>query len=94
MVTVAVPAVAISVAGTRASTSVEEINVVASGLPFQYAVEEVKKSDPFKTSVNWDPPAVVEVGSMDESTGAELMTVNVCSFEVPPPGTGFTTVTG
>jgi len=92
--TEAVPAVAISIAGTMAVSSPDEINVVASGEPFQYAVDDAKKFDPSNVNVNCAPPIVVEVGLRELRIGVELRTVNVCAFEVPPPGAGFVTVTG
>jgi hypothetical protein len=90
----AVPAVAISDAGTIAVNSLEEMNTVESRTPSQSTVEEEKKFDPSMVNINWGPPAVVEVGLRELRTGAELRTVNVCAFEVPPPGVGFVTVTG
>jgi hypothetical protein len=44
-----------------------------------------------------DEPATVDVGLSELVVGIGFVTVvivNVCAFEVPPPGTGFTTVTG
>jgi len=76
-VTEAVPAVAISVAGTIAVSWAEDINVVASGEPFQSAVEAAEKFDPFKVNVNCAPPAVVEAGLIELRTGAGLRTVKV-----------------
>lgn len=93
-VTEAVPAVAMSVAGTIAVSVVLEMNVVESGDPFQSAVEEARKFEPLSVNVNCAPPAVVDVGLMEERIGAELRTVNVCEFDVPPPGAEFVTVTG
>jgi len=49
--------------------------------------------DPVAVRVNCGPPAVVDVGLMEERTGAPFTTVKVWAFEVPPPGATFVTVT-
>ena len=51
------------------------------------------KLEPVAVSVNCGPPATVEVGVIEVSTGAAFVTVKICAFEVPPPGAAFTTVT-
>jgi hypothetical protein len=38
------------------------------------------------------PPAVVDVGDIEDRTGIGLFTVSVWALEVPPPGVGLTTV--
>jgi hypothetical protein len=43
--------------------------------------------------VNPADPAVTREGEMDVKCGTGLFTVSVTSFEVPPPGLGFDTVT-
>src|SRR4029077_4942944 len=88
----AVPAVAISAAGTVAVSCVAETNVVASGLPFQFTVDPETKLVPLTVSVSCGPPAPVQVGLSELIVGTALI-VNVCAFDVPPPGVGFTTVT-
>ena len=93
-VTKAVPAVAMSVAGTTAATSPVEMKVVMSGTPFQYMTEDVEKSEPSAVNVNCGPPAVAKVGLIEVRMGVVLKTVNVWLFEVPPPGVGLVTVTG
>ena len=93
-VTFAVPAAATLAAGTMAVSCVAETKVVTNGEPFQLTVEVETKLVPFTVKVNWALPAVVEVGLIDVVVGTGLLTVNVCEFEVPPPGLGFTTVTG
>jgi hypothetical protein len=55
-------------------------------------VDEALKFVPVTVRVNGDPPAVVEVGDIELVVGIGLLIVNVCAFEVPPPGVGFTTV--
>ncbi len=37
-------------------------------------------------------PAVIDVGAISAVVGTGLSMVNVCTFEVPPPGAGLTTV--
>jgi hypothetical protein len=92
-VTDAVPAVATFAAGTIAVSLIEETNVVVRGEPFQLTTEVETKLVPFTVKVNWELPAVVEVGLIEVVVGTGLLMVNVCGFEVPPPGAGFTTVT-
>jgi hypothetical protein len=43
--------------------------------------------------VNVGPPTKTETGDSDEITGRGLSTAKLTAEEVPPPGTGFTTVT-
>jgi hypothetical protein len=40
-------------------------------------VEEAVKEEPLAVRVNPDPPAVAEVGEIEERTGVGLLTVNV-----------------
>ena len=86
-----VPAVAMRAAGTEAVSVVAETNVVVSGLPSQFTVEPETKLVPFTVSVNPGPPAVAQVGLSELIVGTARI-VNVCAFEVPPPGVGFTPV--
>jgi len=88
-----VPPTAMSAAGTVMVTVVLETNVVAKGTPLKSTVEEPLKLAPVMVSVKDDPPADVEVGLIPVVVGTGLLIVNVCAFEVPPPGVGFTTVT-
>jgi len=95
--TLAVPVAAISVAGTSAVIAVDDTNVVVSPAPFHLTVELLTKFVPDKLNVKSGLPAVVELGLIELSVGtgfAAAVTVNVTLFEVPPPGVGFTTVTG
>lgn len=92
-VTEAVPAVAISAAVIAAVNCVELTNVVVRLLPFHCATEVLMKLLPFKVRVNAAPPAVAEFGASDVSTGIGVVTVNCETFDVPPPGAGFTTLT-
>ena len=92
-VTLAVPAVATSLAKIVAVSCVAETKEVALGDPFQLTVDEASKPVPLAVRVNWALPAVVEVGDIEVRVGLAWVTVNVCALEVPPPGVGFTTVT-
>ena len=71
----AVPAVAMSDAGTVAVTCVEDTNVVASGVPFQFTVEVETKFVPFTVNVNCAPPAVVQVGLSELIVGRALIVI-------------------
>jgi hypothetical protein len=90
----AVPAAAMSAAVIAAVSCVELTNVVARLLPFHCATEVLIKLLPFKVNVNAAPPAIAEFGAIEVSAGIGVVAVNVTTFEVPPPGVGFTTVTG
>ena len=63
-----------------------------SATPFQSIVEDVTKEEPLAVRVKLLPPAVVDVGDIEERTGTGLLMVNVCALDVPPPGVGLTTV--
>jgi len=89
----AVPAVAMSAAGTVAVSCVEETNVVVSEVAPQRTVEVETKLVPVTVKVNCGPPAIAQVGLIEVIVGTALLIVNVCAFDVPPPGAGFTTVT-
>jgi len=81
-VTGAVPAVAISAAGTVAVSCVTETNVVASGLPFQFTVEPVTKFVPFTVNVNCGPPAVAQVGLSELIVGLALTVITSVALAV------------
>src|SRR5690349_18111179 len=54
------------------------------------------KLEPVTFSVNCGPPAVTDVGLTLLIAGTGFgcaLIVKVCAFEVPPPGSGFTTMT-
>ena len=75
----AVPGVAMSEAGTVAVSFVEETNVVASGLPFQFTIELDMKLLPFTVSVNCGPPAPVQVGLIELIVGVvPIVITRVC----------------
>jgi hypothetical protein len=71
---------------------VVETNVVVRLEPFHWTVEEALKFVPVKVRVKPLLPNVVLVGEREARVGTGLLIVNVCAFEVPPPGVGFTTV--
>src|SRR6476620_2241657 len=79
----AVPAVAISEAGTVAVSRVDETNVVANAVPFHFTVEVEPKFVPFTVNVNCAPPAVAQIGLSELMVGGALI-VNV-SVAVPVP---------
>jgi hypothetical protein len=88
----AVPAVVIRDAVTVAVSCVEETKVVVSAVAFHFTVAPETKFVPVTVKVNCEPPAVAQVGLSPLIVGTALI-VNVCAFDVPPPGVGFTTVT-
>jgi hypothetical protein len=72
---------------------VEETNVVTSEVAFHFTVDVGTKFVPFTVKVSCAPPAVAQIGLIELVVGVGLLIVNVCGFDVPPPGGGFTTVT-
>src|SRR5205823_5334410 len=93
-VTAAVPAVAMSAAGTVAVTFVLSTNVVVRLAPFHFTTLLCTKLVPFTVRVNCGPPAVALLGESDVVVGTGLLTVKLTALDVPPPGGGFITVTG
>ena len=92
-VTVAVPAVAMSLAGTEAVNFVPLTYFVVSPVPFHCTVEVETKFVPVTVRVNAAPPAVALEGDSEVAFGNGLLTVKMRLFDLPPPGAGFTTVT-
>jgi hypothetical protein len=76
-VTWAVPATAMSEAGTVAVNCVAETKVVARSEPFQRTTEVLTKLVPFTVRVKLPPPATAELGLMLVVTGT--------GEPVPPP---------
>jgi hypothetical protein len=75
----AVPAVAMSEAGTVAVSCVADTNIVANGLPFQFTVEVETKLVPFTVNVNCTPPAVAQLGLSELIVGLLLIVItSVC----------------
>jgi len=92
-VTFAVPAVATSLAGMVAVSTVLETNPVVRSLPFQRTTEPLTKFVPVMVSVKPLLPATVVAGLMLLIVGAGLLMVNVTAPDSPPPGAGLKTVT-
>lgn len=92
-VTVAVPTVATSEAGTEAVIEVALTNVVVSGIPFQFTTEVLTKLVPISMSVKAELPAPAELGASEVSVGEGLLIVKVCADDVPPLGAALKTVT-
>jgi hypothetical protein len=92
-VTERVPPVAMSVAEMAPRNSVGETKVVVRLEPFQRTREVGTKLVPVTVRVNAVPPAVADVGLSPVVVGTGFTMVNVCPFEVPPPGVGLRTVT-
>ena len=94
-VTLTVPAVAMSDAGTEAVSLLAELKVVVKAAPFHLTVAPLRKLLPFTVSLNAEPPAVALLGLIEEIVGGllALVMVKVKALEAPPPGAGLTTVT-
>src|SRR5579871_1997163 len=84
-VTLAVPAVAMSEAGTDACNSASDTNVVVSAAPFQSTTAPGSKLLPLTVRVKLEPPAVAEEGDRLESvaSGADSTKI-VPSLSAPP----------
>jgi len=78
----AVPAVAISEAGTVAVSCVEETKVVVSAVPFHLTVEPDMKLVPFTVNVNCGPPATAQFGLSEVMLGATLMVITSVALAV------------
>jgi len=89
-----VPVVAMSFAEIAAVNWVLLTKLVARALPFHCTVEPETKFVPVTVSVNVAPPAVTLEGESKVAVSAALLMVKVRAPDVPPPGEGFTTVTG
>jgi hypothetical protein len=76
--TVAVPGVAIRLAGTVAVSWLVPTKAVASGMPFQFTVAPEKRYVPFTVSVNVAPPAAVELGLKLVIVGPSVSRRNPC----------------
>jgi hypothetical protein len=85
-VILALPGLAIRLAGTAAVNCVALTNVVVSALPFQFTVAPEKKSVPFTVSVKVGPVAAAEVGLRLVMVGVGTLMVNVAAPEAPLRG--------
>jgi xanthosine utilization system XapX-like protein len=75
----AVPAVAISEAGTVAVSCVAETKVVVNAVAFHFTVEPETKLVPFTVNVNCGPPATAQFGLSEVMLDAALMVItSVC----------------
>jgi len=95
-VTETVPPAATSDARIVAVKVVLEMKLVVRLKPPHSTCDDEMKPVPVSVSVKPELPAAVDVGEIAVSTGVGfcgVVIVNVCAFEVPPPGVGFTTVT-
>ena len=63
-------------------------------LPFHCTTALFSKLLPFTVSVNAAPPAIAEFGASVDSSATGVVTLKKNVFDVPPPGAGFTTITG
>jgi hypothetical protein len=89
-----VPAVATS-ALVRASVSWVLLTKVGVPLdPLKLTDEVLTKPVPLMVRVCAPEPATTELGEREVITGAGFPTVKFTTFDVPPPGAGFVTVTG
>jgi hypothetical protein len=92
-----VPALAKSLAGSVAVTTLEPTKVVARGAPAKFAVEEAMNPLPLIVSVMGLLPAAAEEGDTLVTVGTGLAvacTVKSTGDELPPPGAGLETITG
>src|SRR5579864_106751 len=76
-VTVAVPAVAISVAVIGAVNCAELTNVVVLAAPLNFTTDVDTKPVPFTVRLKAAPPAVALVGERDVAVGAGLLMVKI-----------------
>lgn len=94
--TCAIPAVARSLAGIDARSSVAETNVVDLDMPFHWTIAPLTKLLPPTVSVIALLPALTVLGARDDKIGMGFegaTMVNVSTPEAPPPGAGLTTLT-
>jgi hypothetical protein len=91
-VILAVPALAMSLAGTCAVSCVALTNVVVSEAPPHLTTELEMKFAPLTVRVKAAPPTVAPVGDTEAIVGAGLFIASDTPAEVPPPGAGFVTV--
>ena len=86
-VTEAVPAVAMSPAGTAAVNCVALPKVVTNAAPFHCTTELLTKFVPVTVSVKPAPPAVAEEGDSEEAVGTGLEAARIVNVSEPTPST-------
>jgi hypothetical protein len=84
-VTLALPTVAISAAGTDAFSCVELTNVVARPAPFHCTTAPLRKLVPFTVSVKAGPPAPVAAGLRLVMVGVGTVTGKLVAVDGLPP---------
>ncbi len=84
-VMLALPTLAIKLAGTAAVNCVELTKVVVSAVPFHCTIAPARKLVPFTVRVNAAPPAITEVGLKLVMAGVGAFTANVAAAEGLPP---------
>ena len=92
-VTLAVPVLLMSIAGTCAVSWVALTKLVVSADPFQLITAPLTKPVPFTVNVKPAPPTIAFTGDSDVTVGVALPIENEAAPEVPPPGAGLVTVT-
>ena len=93
-VMLAVPALAIRLAGTWALSWVALTKVVVTADPFQFTVAPEMKLLPFTVSVNVGPVAVIPIGLSELTTGCGLMVKGTVLDVAPAPLTVMLAVRG
>jgi len=87
-----VPSEVVRDAGTVASSTVDETTVVGTAIRFTSTLDVEVKLDPVTCSATRVSMGA-DVGAIEETVGAKLVTVNIAGPLVPPPGGGVETDT-
>ena len=85
-VTLALPGLAIKLAGTAALNCVALTYVVGNAEPFHWTAAAATNPEPFTVNVNAGPPAGVEFGLKLLTTAAGEVIVTLTELEDAPPG--------
>jgi hypothetical protein len=85
-VTLALPGLAVKLAGTVALNCAPPRNVVTNGAPFHCTTEPATKPEPLTVSVNAGPPAGDEVGFKLVTVGPDVVIEKLTELEDAPPG--------
>ena len=86
------PAAATSADEIDAVNCVELTSDVGRGVPPNCTTELALKFVPLTVKMNEAAPTAFVEGAMVDTLGTGLLTGRLMTFEVPPPGVGFTTV--